>query len=125
MSCFWMGRGRVDVVFNNKVRGLDRIIQVTVCWDHILSGRRLPIRPPEPPSVQQVYFAPQCAVAQQHHIRITEDVQLIECEIATLTIVLLPEQFIVISLITNSQLRFSLHFTPPTYSECRGLPKTS
>ena len=35
-----------------------------------------------------------------------------------LVIVLLPEQFIVISLITNTQLRFSLHFTPPTYSEC-------
>ena len=42
-----------------------------------------------------------------------------------LVIVLLPEQFIVISLITNTQSRFSLHFTPPTYSECRGLPKTS
>ena len=64
MSCFWMGGGRVDVVFNNKVRGLDRIIQVTVCWDHISSGRRLPIRPPEPPCVQQVYAAAQCAVAR-------------------------------------------------------------
>ena len=43
-----------------------------------------------------------------------------------LVIVLLPEQFIVISLITNTQSRFSLHFTPPTiFSECRGLPKTS
>jgi len=29
-----------------------------------------------------------------------------------LVIVLLPEQFIVISLRTNTQLRFSLHFTP-------------
>jgi len=64
VSCFWIGDGRVDVVFNNKVRGLDRIIQVTVCWDHILSRRRLPIRPPEPPCVQQVYFAAQCAVAR-------------------------------------------------------------
>jgi len=33
-----------------------------------------------------------------------------------LVIVLLPEQFIVISLITNTQLRFSLNFTPPTGS---------
>jgi len=24
-SCFWLGGGRVDVVFNNKVRGLDKI----------------------------------------------------------------------------------------------------
>jgi len=31
-----------------------------------------------------------------------------------LVIVLLPEQFIVISLLTNTQLHFSLHFTPPS-----------
>jgi len=64
VSCFWMGGGRVDVVFNNKARGLDRIIQVTVCWDHILSRRRLPIRPPEPLCVQRVCSAAQCAVAR-------------------------------------------------------------
>jgi len=64
VSCFWLCGGRVDEVFNNKVRGLDRIIQVTVCWGHILSRRRLPIRPTEPQCVQRVYYAAQCAVAR-------------------------------------------------------------
>jgi len=75
VSCFWMGGGSVDVVFNNKVCGLDRIIQVTVCWEHILSRRRLPIRPLESPCVQRVYSA--CST-----VRGCPDMPSLDCEYA-------------------------------------------